>query len=415
MPDKFTEITRVGLGGRLKESFMGVILGALMFFGSFVLLWVNEGRVNLAKVAQTAIEINATQVDSSAEGKLISVSSKIATPETLGDPEYLKPGDYVKLVRIVEMFAWKEQVSERTEKKVGGSEIRTKTYKYKKGWTGHPADSKSFKHSEGHENPPVTVHKKTFVVQSAKVGAYSIDPKVITFPIAKSLALSDENVILEKNESLSKGKRDYIFKGKGSLQEPEVGDVRISFRSVKSGIEVTAFGKLKGEAIAPFFYGKAGSLESLESDDDSNGSVGRLTVNDKEISLPSFFGKKLHRVLRGDRDEAIATLAAEHKFISWMLRIVGFFMMWIGMMLLSGPLTTLLSVLPFLGSLGSFLVSIITLPIAIVLSSITIILSMIFHSIVALLIIFGLLLLGLFALVMNKRKNRITRIYEPRD
>ncbi|MCK4517533.1 TMEM43 family protein [Candidatus Babeliales bacterium] len=413
MPDEFTEITRVGLGGRLKGSFMGVVFGALMFFGSFVLLWVNEGRVNLAKVAQTAVEVNATQIDSSAEGKLISVSALLKTDEDLGDPEYLKPGNYIKLVRIVEMFAWKEQVSERTEQKVGGSETRIKTYKYKRGWTRHPSPSTSFKHPENHTNPPLTVSQETFVVQSAQVGLYKINPKTITFPIAKPLALSSENVILKPGEKLSTGENNYIFKG--SLLSPEVGDVRISFRSVKSGIEVTAFGKLKGETITPFFYGKEGSLESFESDDDTDESAGRLTINDKEISLPTFFGKKLHRVLRGDRDEAIATLSAEHKFISWMLRLVGFLMMWIGMMLFFGPLTTLLGILPFLASLGRALVSLITLPIALVLSSITIILSMIFHSIIALLIILGLLFVGLLLLVVCKRKKRLTRIYEPRD
>lgn len=369
MPDDFTEVTRVGLGTKIQESLSGVIVGLLMFFGSFVILWINESRVNLAQIAKTSIEVSPNKIDSSADGKLVSVSGNLTTKEMLQDPQFLKEGPYIKLSRTVEMFAWQEIVSTETEKEFGGGEKRITKYHYEKAWTTHPASFKNFKYPKDHENPALMITSKTFLVKSAKVGVYNIDPQKMILPAGEELNLSDQNVILKNDNKIE---NDYIFIGKGSLYTPEVGDIRISFNGLNNNIEVTTFGKLKGDSIVPFIY------------------------KDKVT---------LYRSLNEDRQQAIATLQAEHKFITWILRFLGFFLMWIGMALFLGPLTTILDIIPILGTLGKGLIFVITMPIALVLSIITIVLSMIFHNVIALIVALTLMILGLIFWIIKKRKK----------
>mgnify|MGYP000709271128 FL=1 len=91
-------------------------------------------------------------------------------------------------------------------------------------------------------------------------------------------------------------------------------------------------------------------------------------------------GGRQYRAVPGDREEAIKTLAAEHKTVGWVLRIVGFLMMWIGLMMFFGPINAVLDVIPFLGSAGRVLIGIAMFPISLVLTLLTVILSIIFHN-----------------------------------
>lgn len=361
MPETYTEVTRVGFGKRIQEALKGVIVGIILFFASFAVLWINEGRIDLSKVAKKAMVVNPNQIETAYEGQLISVSDTLTSPETIGDPSYLKPGNYIKLERIVEMYAWIEEERTRTETRPGGEEVRVTTYTYKKEWTRNPPDSSTFRHPEGHENPPMAIKEENFFVQVAKVGTYQIaDVPGIRLPEPRHIAPTQDNVILDSNARLE---GEYIFIGKGSLAKPQIGDLRISFRAVPSGIHATLFGKLEGGKVVPYY----------------------------------FKGKhRLYAALEGTREEAIAQLAWEHKVTTWILRIIGFLMMWLGLCLFFEPLNTLLDIFPFFGKVSRGLISLVMFVVALVLSSITIVVSMIVHNIVALIVVLLLICGGLW-------------------
>ena len=59
MSDHFTEVETTGYFQRIMNSLGGVVLGILLFLAAFILLYWNEGRVDLSQVAKTAIEIPA--------------------------------------------------------------------------------------------------------------------------------------------------------------------------------------------------------------------------------------------------------------------------------------------------------------------------------------------------------------------
>lgn len=369
MPDQITETVTTGWGKRIVNSFVGVLVGLALFVISFVVLWKTEGRTDFSKVAKKAIVASSSAIDQTAQDKLVSVTAPLETKDSLGDSDYIKPGNYLVLERRAEMFAWVEKVSTKTQKNTGGSETTTKTYSYEKEWTTDPENSSEFKQPEGHANPEMPVSSQTFKTAEANVGPYKLDMERIRLPGSEQLSLGKDVLVIGLDKKYTTN-GDFLFSGQGSLASPQVGDVRISFQALPSGKRATVFGKLSGEMLDPFFY---------------KGE------------------KSFYRAFFGSRDEAIARLKAEYKAAGWIGRIIGFLLMWIGLMMLGGPLNTILDFLPFLGSAGRFVTGLVAFPIALALSAITIIISMIAHNIIALIIV--LLLIAAVVFFLKTRKK----------
>lgn len=370
MPNSFTTTTTTGYGTRIGKSFGAAIAGVVMFVGSFGLLYWNEGRTDLSNIAKTAIELpaGAASTDATAQGKLVSASGVVTSTETLGDDLYLKPGMYLAVERKAEMYAWVETKSEKSQTNVGGSETTQTTYDYAMDWTSSPQPSSEFQYPADHENPDVVIEGDSFTVESLTVGAYTVAGDV-DLPSTAALPLKKELVSLSGGAKLS---GDYVFLGTGTVTSPKLGDTRVSYSVLDSGFDGTVFGKLASAKIS----------KSVDAD-----------------------GNELYRVFSGSRDEAIATLHTEFVTMGWVLRVVGFLMMWLGLAAVLGPLATLLDILPFLGSTTRFLVLVVTFPIAFILSAITIIVSMILQNLIALIIVLALVIGGLIFLAKASRKK----------
>ena len=452
MSDQFTSVEEKGLGTNLVDSIKGVAVGGLLFICSFIVLWMNEGRVDLSEVAKKSVVANPASVDSSLNGKFVSVTGDLKTDEKVGDPELLHPGNYLSLHRNVQMWAWIENVKTSTEKKTGGKKVETRTVTYTKGWTGKPKLPTEMENPKGHENIALPIQDASFFAQKATVGAYPFEPQEASLPSAEPLKLTADMVkgagadeakpadeaktdgaeakpaadaanpesdavkpAADKADDASedkKGKKKkrkgrsvkkprpapaevgkaerkadaiaarkpqsytlvddkYLFRGSGTLSQPEIGDVRIEFSALRPGAKVTLFGQLDGGAVRAY--------------------------KDKETSL--------FRALPGSREEAIQTLASEHKTVGWVLRLVGFLMMWFGLILFFGPINTLLDIIPFLGSAGRFLVSVVMFPIAFILSVVTILISIIAHSPILLTLVFVAMGAGGYFLYQKKKKK----------
>lgn len=464
MSDQIEQVSEQGFGSNLMESIKGVAIGGLLFFFSFWVLWMNEGRVDLSEVAKRSVAVKADAVDKSAEGKFVSVTGELKSDAKVEDPELLQAGDYINLERQVEMYAWVERKNREEKKKLGGGkEIKT-TFTYEKKWTSEPWPPAKFEYAKGHENPSLPIQSQSFSAPKAALGAYSFKPGDAQLPDGEQLRLTDDMLKgtaaakseekaagdkadgekaegdkaeggdkAEKGEGDKADKKDeaadeekgskkkkskskkrhgrrvrnkptatekavaagdaankaaaiaankptgyarvsdtFLFRGTGTLETPEIGDVRIGFRALKPGAQVTLFGTQKDSEIQPYVSAK----------DDV----------------------KMFRALPGSRDEAIRTLASEHKTTTWILRLVGFLMMWFGLMMFFGPVNALLDVIPFLGSAGRFLIGIAMFPVSLVLSGFTILLSMIFHN--TILLVLFLVALGAGGFFLYQRKKR---------
>jgi hypothetical protein len=358
MADQYTETKTTGYLSRIGNSFIGILVGIILIVVSIWILFTNEGRVNLTNIAKTAVEISATEQDPdpALKGKLVAISGKVGTHGLLADEPYLRAGNYLAISRKVEMFSWIEKTKTKSTKNMGGSETTETTYTYEKGWTANPERSSDFKYPAGHENPTPALKAMTQAAPLAKLGVFELDLRKIDLPAFEEI-------------SLDSGK--YAFRGQGSLENPGLGDLRISYGVIRSGIEGTVFGKLDQGRISTYY------------DKDNN---------------------RLYRLFAGDKAQALATLQGEHKLMLWLLRIVGFFLLWAAFKLLFEPLSVILDVLPFLGSISRMGTGILTFIWALLVSIIVIVISMIVHNLIALVIVL-VLIIGGVAWAISRRKK----------
>lgn len=354
MSNYFRETTHTSWFSRLMSSFMGVLFGFLMFLGSFVLLYFNEGRVDLSKIAKTAIDISASDAPpADADKKLVCAKGKLSSSEQVGD-DYLKAGDFLAIQRKAEMYAWKEKKSSTTNKNLGGSETTHTDYTYAPEWTESPENSSNFKIRNGHENPTMRIKSASRVASKATLGNYDVNLNDAGLPPFKTLRLNDGQVIFADRMQLIDNEQ--LFLGVGKHNAPEIGDIRITYTVLSNPVEnAIIFGNLdaQSKSITPHI----GKKES-----------------------------KLYRIFDTDRASAIAQMSSEHKMIAWILRILGFLLMWIGLSMLFGPISTLLDVLPIFGTISRTLIGGLCFLVALLLTSVTIIISMILHNPIALIV-----------------------------
>ncbi len=342
----------------MKKSQQNTILlriggGLLLMLAAFVTLWLNEGRVNLADVARRSQPLAVNAADGSVagmDGQFVSITGQLTAAESVGDEMFLRPGDYVRVERQVEMYAWTEEEH---------SDEESTSYTYQQTWTSDVPASTGFVNPEGHENPPLPFFGGTFLASQAAIGAYTFDPTQITLPNNQRLPLSAAMVM----ESPYPLVEDFIFLGKGMLANPAAGDVRVSYWVVPANTVATAFARVQGNTLQPYYH------------------------NDKVT---------LYRVLLGDRVAALNQLQFEYRAALWGVRFGGFLMMWGGVALLFSPLNLLLGWLPGLRGLGRWLTGLVAGVIAGILALITIITGYLAHNLLALIILLLLVAAGIF-------------------
>jgi hypothetical protein len=294
----------------------------------------------------------------------VSLFGAVNSGETTGDGLFLKNGKYLEVVRNAEMFAWVEHKESKTSKDaVGGGSTTVTTYSYKKEWTDDPGYSF---HKSGYENPQMAVRSVTKRVSEIKMGLYKIPTPGLVLPDAGLLSPLDPGLVNIRAGNL-KGRSeisgDYIYNVRGSIDSPRLGDLRISYRVLRSGFMGTAFGSIDilNMKLKPF-------------------SVGNKRIVDK------LFGK-LYRIFASDRLSAVSTLHGEFELTGWILRAAGFIMMWLGIFLVFEPLSVLLDIVSVIGTVSRFMLGGISFLIALPLTVITIIVSIVAHSLLALAVV----------------------------
>ncbi len=352
--DDFTEVTSKSWFDRIAESIKGVLVGGLLFLVSFVILFWNEGRaVQTAKSLEEGQGLvvslpSAEKVDSANEGKLIHVSGLATTKDTLADPKFgINAPDTIKLIRKVEMYQWKEDKKTETSQKVGGKEETKTTYSYATTWSDRLIDSSAFNQnpqSVNKINPPkMPFENMTWTAKTVSLGAFTM-PSTLVDRLSNETPLDVTPAMLEKLPSeVKSGDAQVVdngfYLGK-SPTNPSVGDVRIHFQVVKPS-EVSIIAKQTGNSFEGFKTKAGDTLMMLES------------------------GKK-------SAAEMFASALKANETMTWILRLVGFLAMAIGLYLVFRPLVMVAAVLPFLGDLLGIGVGFFAVVVALPLSLITI-------------------------------------------
>ena len=361
MVDQFTSVVTKGYGSRIINSIKGIVVGLILFVASFGVLFVNEGRVDQSKIAKKSLEISGSELPRDKSEFFASVTGPVTTEESLGDGSMLLAGKYLSISKQAEMYAWVEKAEEKSETSMGGSETTTTTYTYVKEWTAKPADSSTFHESASHHNPPMTAVSGNYQVGTMKVGVYSLDGKSVSLPAGDKLPLTSTMLALPVGATIA---GDAVYLNGASVSAPVIGDQRVSYSALTPGFQGTVFGK--------YMYGS---------------SITKYT-DDKGRGMD-------YRVFEGDRAAALATMHGEFVMMLWLIRALGFLMMWIGLSMVLSPLAVILDFFPLLGSLGKMAINLLTFAIAVPLSLITIVISAIVHNVVVLIVVISVSLASL--------------------
>jgi hypothetical protein len=316
MPDSFTEVTQTGFLSRLGGSFLGLIAGPALIIGAIVLLWWNEGRavdaiVGLNSAASAVVEAGTSPSPGNA-GKLIHVVGQAKTDSTVSDSDLSIqfPGQ-ISVQRTAEMYQWKEDEQSKTEDQLGGGQKTTTTYTYKKEWSSSAIDSSEFKHQEGHENPQMSLSSSRLDADDVTLGGYKMD--------AATLDLVDPDTALKPDapEGYTRSGSTYY---NADPKAPKVGDMRVTYSGLKSGSTISVLALQSGEGFGSYV-------------------------------APN--GYQVHAAELGNKSaaEMIQTQRSTESFITWIVRGLGFILVWAGFAWFLSPLSTLAAVIPFLGSI----------------------------------------------------------------
>lgn len=342
-----TKVTRQGLGSRLGNAIKGIFIGIILFLGSFVLLWWNEGNAvtqykNINEVRIAAVEIDPAAPPADSD-RLVHVSGDTQTPDILEDPEFgLQLSDTIHLERRVEMYQWEESSTSETRTKLGGGQETVTNYSYSTTWSRRPIDSSRFYEQDPTRRNPgaFPVQERSVSASNVTVGNLTLTPAIIS-QISGLQPLSISGDLLDFTPGPQRhlqGSTIYIGTNPAS---PEVGDLRIQFLTASTG-PVSIIAGQQGDRL--------------------------------NTSWTTSSGRAYSRVQTGThtKDAMLDQAEQEVKMLTWILRFVGWLLMSAGLGMVLQPLRVISDVLPFLGRLVGAGLGLISGMIAAVLSLITI-------------------------------------------
>jgi hypothetical protein len=306
-------------------------------------LWWNEGRAvktadGLTEGAGKVESVFSGDINPKYEGELIQIVDNVISDDTLIDYDFNVKSTGLKMKRKVEMYQWKEKKSDKKKKNLGGSETTTSTFDYATEWSEDLINSNNFEVQNQYINPSnFPIEQKDYQVENATIGAFDMPQNLIS-SLGDYKSINHKEFLSSNYDTVVSSSTIYI--GKGSLNSPLVGDVKVTFTEVKEK-KVSIISKQSGNTLVPYETENGSSISLLETG---------------EVSPEKMF----------------ATAQSNNSTMTWILRAVGFFMMFFGISRIFNPLVILADVIPFLGSLLGAGIGLFSGVIAFMLSLITI-------------------------------------------
>ena len=242
------------------------------------------------------------------------------------------------------MYQWKEEEKSETTKKLGGGEETVTTYSYSRVWDDSQINSSDFKKPDGHQNPPMAIHSRTFQIPQGKLGAFTLDTPVLDrIEGDKELSISSAQSATIK-AAYTGTKPINIVDGRiylgSDTTSPALGDYRIGYELAPLGV-VSIVARQAGDRFEPYQTQAGDAL---------------LMVDTGNVPAEKMFA------------EAVSA----NTLITWLLRAAGLLLLTIGFALLLGPIGVIFDVIPFLGSLARIGTGIIAFVLAILVGTTTI-------------------------------------------
>jgi hypothetical protein len=330
---------------------------------------------SLAEGSGAVVSAGADSVDAANDGKLVHVSGPVTADSGLSDPDFGIAAQGLRLSRSAEMYQWKEESKSETTKKLGGGEETVTTYSYSKVWDDSQIDSSDFKKPDGHQNPSMAIHSRTFQIPEGKLVAFDLDTPVLDrIEGDKNFSLTaDQSAAIKaaytgtKPLSIVDGK---IYLGNDNTT-PALGDYRIGYELAPLGV-VSIVARQAGSRFESYQTQAGDAL---------------LMVDTGNVPAEKMF----------------ADAVSANTLITWLLRGAGLLLLTIGFALFLSPIGVILDVIPFLGSLARLGTGIIAFVLAILVGTTTIAIAWFWYRP---LLAIGILAAGVIAAVIVYRIGR---------
>lgn len=324
-------LSRTRSGGKTLSS-------GFIFLASLFLLFWNEsyGKKHadgLDELAGAVRPASMASLDPANEGQPVHLSARVHSQAGARDPFFGVDTDGVAIYRQVEMFQWVEY-----EETTGRGRKKKTTYHYEMDWDSDYWDSSQFQEPAGHQNPKPALESDGFFAADARFGPYRFDNDRVARQAVRDswdgeglASLGNWPQYVEALPGLSgdlQGKRWYqldsatYYRGNQASDEPELGDLRVSFFILSNDYALTMIGKQEGDRLVDW-----------------------RASNGDEILLAG--GGNL------DADTLIKVAEVQHASFTHTLRIVGLIGAVIGAAGVANWLGGFLSMIPVVGSLVS--------------------------------------------------------------
>ena len=357
-----TETTTVSWGSRLGNSIKGILVGLALFVIGFPVLFWNEGNsVKTAKALDegegACIPVESIEkIDPEMEGQLVHMTGKATTSDVLSDDQFGVSATAIALARKTEMYQWVEHSKTEEKKNLGGSVTKTTTYTYSQEWVDSAIDSSGFK-EQGHDNPGM-IEFPSEETRAANVsfGAFRLSESQIgrigseqAYAFPTDFVCKVERVQIQGRTVYvpNKATRDNEKNNRDVASQPRVGDMRVNF-SVVYPHDISIVAKQKGDTF-----------------------VGYLAKTKKKIDMLSDGVK--------DAAEMFEAARSANTMMTWIVRLVGFLLMFFGLSMVFKPLSVLADVLPILGDIVGIGTGLVAGVVAFVCALVTIAIAWIFY------------------------------------
>lgn len=326
-PNLFSNVRRPyrpSISTVFRRGWLTHVIGFFMvIIGSGLLVWNERRTVMMTKALDEGhrsilVPETTSVVFDENNGKLILLSGELRIDESLKEPMYDLSIKAVKLKKRVQMYQWyetadKNEVSGAVHDGDHDSHHET-SYSYAKDWFDKRVNSESFANPMGHHNTEYWPHNSTVKTNDrVKIGGFLLG-KELKAKFEEFTQFTSDERPSDPGIKMHAG----LYFHANDVWESEVGDIRVQFSYAgRDGEQVTVVGKQSGNEIKPYLT-EDGSTELLF----------------------------LHYGLRGP-NEIFHTEHAQNKMQTWIYRMAGWFISFLGLNCLSSLLDIVVDDYPY--------------------------------------------------------------------
>lgn len=303
-------------------------IGLIFFIISFLLLFVNEeSYVNSVKISnfaeKNAIELSTNRISPANEGKLVQISGKVYSPQTLTD-DIISISKTIALFRDTEMYQWNEEKIEKNS---------NYTYNYRKIWSKNLINSDNF-NNLNYQNPKAFKYPpRRIYAKNVSLGKFYLSQEIVQQIKAvnkmQQLPYNDKFTIYN----------GFYFTGQ-NYDTPEIGAQKLFYSYIPSGIPLSVIAQQ--------------NENHLEKAHSKYGNFVIVTNGEKNLS------------------QMLSEYRKNQSNQTWTFRGLGLFLMFFGLNLIIQPIVNSAKKVPLLGELTQMAALIVTFILTIAFGTISI-------------------------------------------